>query len=290
MIRFYKVAGMVIRVIVPDEYAFSETVLLQKYAVKECKHMYTMKFCVSEELPKPLGKCTYKEAGLQIHLNGEVQMCYKGAVQTSVSNAYLCIVRKGTCSIVHVKKSSVHNEITSKIVLNAMELEHLIAVNKGVVLHASYIEWQDSSILFTAPSGTGKSTQADLWCAYAGAKLINGDRAAVLIKENGIMAAGIPFSGSSGVGENKTFPLKAIVYLAKNEVNQLEKLQGITGFRRVWEGCSVNVWNKEDVVQTMETVDKIVSEIPVYLLRCRKDESAVAVLREELERQEQYEK
>ena len=33
----------------------------------------------------------------------------------------------------------------------------------AVILHASYIDWDGSAILFTGPSGTGKSTQAELW-------------------------------------------------------------------------------------------------------------------------------
>lgn len=42
-------------------------------------------------------------------------------------------------------------------------MELVFIINQGFQLHASVINWKDKGILFSAPSGTGKSTQADLW-------------------------------------------------------------------------------------------------------------------------------
>ena len=56
------------------------------------------------------------------------------------------------------------------------------------------IAFQNKAILFSAPSGTGKSTQADLWQKYVrGVEIINGDRAIIGIEDNGVKAYGLPF-------------------------------------------------------------------------------------------------
>ena len=47
--------------------------------------------------------------------------------------------------------------------------------NRIIHLHSSYIIYHDKAILFTGPSGIGKTTQAELWRDYQGAEIINGD-------------------------------------------------------------------------------------------------------------------
>ena len=56
-------------------------------------------------------------------------------------------------------------------------LETLLLKYDGLLLHSSFIRWRGEGILFSAPSGTGKSTQADLWVKYEDAEILNGDRA-----------------------------------------------------------------------------------------------------------------
>lgn len=67
----------------------------------------------------------------------------------------------------------------SRNICDLLGLERLLLSRQGLLLHASFIRWQDRGILFSAPSGTGKSTQADLWVRHRGAEVINGDRAAL---------------------------------------------------------------------------------------------------------------
>ena len=49
-----------------------------------------------------------------------------------------------------------------------MGLEHLLATQRAVILHSAYIDYKGKAILFSAPSGTGKSTQAELWMDESG--------------------------------------------------------------------------------------------------------------------------
>ena len=151
------------------------------------------------------------------------------------------------------------------------------------MFHSAYIEWQGRAILFTAPSGTGKSTQADLWCRHQGAGLINGDRAIVRLDGDTVLACGVPFCGSSGVTKNVSLPLAAIVYLTQAPENRVTVLAGFEAFRRVWEGCNVNVWNREELSAASEYVLEALSRVPVYRLDCRPEPAAVDALRQVLE-------
>jgi hypothetical protein len=167
-----------------------------------------------------------------------------------------------------------------------MEAEHKIVRKGGFLLHAAYIRHGEGAILFTAPSGTGKSTQAELWRSLRGAELINGDRAAVYSRENGVWVMGVPFSGSSGVAKNVSLPLKAIVYLAQSPLTSITSLSGFRAFRRLWEGCSVNVWNLDDVNTCTQNVMNAIGVVPVFYLACTPDESAVIALEKALMQEE----
>ena len=52
-------------------------------------------------------------------------------------------------------------------------------------------------------------------------------------------------------------------------------------FRRLWEGCSVNLWDQEDIGKATQAVVDTVSNIPVYYLACTPDERAVQLLEKE---------
>ena len=239
-------------------------------------HSYTID--TAEALPPPQGTCLYQTCGIQIYRFEDALLRYVGAANEDQSATHLRISRRGSESRIQYLRSAYPCGITPKAVLNALEAEHFIIQNNGIILHASYICWEGRAILFTAPSGTGKSTQAELWCRNQGAALINGDRAAICLVDGSAYAWGIPFAGSSGVAKNGKFPLAAVVYLSQAPINSIRKLTGVEAFRKVWEGCSVNVWDKEDVALGTQTVIDILKTVPVYHLACTADQRAVDAL------------
>jgi hypothetical protein len=162
---------------------------------------------------------------------------------------------------------------------------HGFARNHGFIFHCSCIDRGGEAILFTAPSGTGKSTQADLWHQHRGTEIINGDRAAIRLAEGKLLAEGIPFAGSSQYCKNRSLPLRAIVYLGQAPRTTIRKLRGYEAFSKIWEGVSVNTWDREDLERVSAVVQKVASEIPVYHMPCTPDESAVIALEEALRKQ-----
>ena len=177
---------------------------------------------------------------------------------------------------------SYRGKISAKNALEESGIFRMLAEHGGVVLHSSYIITQrGEALLFSAPSGTGKSTQAELWRSYAGANVINGDRALVKA-ENGVTANGILFSGTSGISENITAPLRAIVLLRQSEKNEIRSVSGKEAFMRLLPQCSYYPDEEENLRLVTGILAEISSAVPVYDFGCVPDESAVSALSEVL--------
>ena len=80
-----------------------------------------------------------------------------------------------------------------------LALERRLVERKGLILHCAFAEYQEEAILFSAPSETGKTTQANLWERFRGAQTVNGDRCLLQKLEGRWYARGWPVCGSSGV-------------------------------------------------------------------------------------------
>ena len=174
------------------------------------------------------------------------------------------------------------DHISLKTTLECMAAEHLTIENNGFILHSSFIKLKDEAILFTAPSGTGKSTQAELWKTLRGAAIINGDRSVVRWEGDHIWTEGIPFAGSSSYCENESLPLRAIVCLSQAPSTSIRRVKGYEAFLNIWKECSVNAWDTKDVEKLSSIVTHVVTTIPIFHLACTPDESAIIALEKAL--------
>lgn len=282
MDKFYRFAGIELAVHIPAEWMYTDDRTLAPFRVDTAEDPHHFFFAVAEALTPPEGECLTVQPDFAVYSQAGGQTRYIGAVREGWQNAYIRAEHRGRTHLVQLKASQYAAGTTAKTVLNAMQAEHLVARENGFVFHSSYIEWNGKAILFTAPSGTGKSTQAELWRSLRGAEIINGDRSAVRVTEAGAVAGGIPFAGSSQICKNRTLPLAAIVYLAQAPVTSIRKLRGAEAFRRIWEGVSVNTWDGEDLRLVSGTVQKVAESVPVFYMPCTPDETAVIALEEVL--------
>lgn len=273
---YLSLAGIRVRVTAE---AFGPRDFLTDYITGLCLPDHSFRAELTDRLEPPTGEKICDQPAFRVYRDGENILRDVG----TAGEEYLRTVRQGRDGTLEFRRDKLPQGITGKQLLNAMDLPHLLTVHSGFLLHASYIEWEGRAILFTAPSETGKSTQAQLWCDHAGAELVNGDRAAVRIIDGEVYACGIPFSGSSRVRRNVTLPLSAIVYLSQASENAITQLKGVRAFRRVWEGCTVNTWDRADVEKATKTVSDVVSRIPVYHLACTPDIRAVELLKHTME-------
>ena len=141
---------------------------------------------------------------------------------------------------------------------------------------------ENTAVLFSAPSETGKSTQAGLWEKYRGTWTVNGDRSLLIREEDGWYANGWPVCGSSEICNNKSYPVRAIVMLSQAKENRISRLKGLEALRKVMEQITINAWNSEFQIQAMDELEILLKEVPVYHLECDISEDAVRCLEDVL--------
>ncbi len=161
--------------------------------------------------------------------------------------------------------------------------EQLLLRENRLLLHASCVDTPYGGLLFSGPSGIGKSTQAALWEKYGSARLINGDRPILRPTEQGWLAYGSPYAGSSHRHLNECCPVRAVVLLKQAPACSLRRLGVGEGFRKVFAGVTVGTWDAEGLSLACDLVERLVSEIPICELACTPDAAAVELLRRTLE-------
>lgn len=143
------------------------------------------------------------------------------------------------------------------------------------ILHAAYIIYEGQAILFTAPSGTGKSTQAEFWKTERGAEIVNGDRVLITKRNGRFYANGIYASGTSGISRNATAPIRAVVLLEQGADNEQLPVPPRMLFLRTLCECSYDVKNKEQCEKITELVSDMINALPVVCYSCRNNPDAV---------------
>lgn len=171
-------------------------------------------------------------------------------------------------------------------ILDFLALEEGLLSYEAFILHSSFISWRNNGIVFTAPSGTGKSTQADLWHQYEGAEIYNGDRTIIRRIEGIYRGFGSPYAGSSGIYRNESAPIKAIIVLTQAPENQIERLNGKSAFLSLYKETLMNTWNPEYMSKMTDLLMDVVANIPIYHLACRPDQEAVELVKNTLFREE----
>ena len=160
--------------------------------------------------------------------------------------------------------------------------EGLLVRRDRVCFHAACIRTNQGGILFSGPSGIGKSTQARLWCEHRGAELINGDRPILQRTSGGFLAWGSPYAGSSRCFVNDSVPVRAVVFLAQEPKNRIRRLKTAEAFRRIYGQLTMYSWDPFFVERACDLAQALAEQVPCWELGCVPDETAVALLEENL--------
>lgn len=157
-------------------------------------------------------------------------------------------------------------------------LERQMIRRDSLILHCAYIKYHGKSILFSAPSETGKSTQAGLWERYRGSETVNGDRALLRKIDGHWTACGWPVCGTSEICHLENIPIHAVVMLRQGKENHVERLSPVQAFAQLYSQITVNQWNRDFVQRTVELIEDLVAHVPVWQLTCDISENAVQCL------------
>lgn len=166
-----------------------------------------------------------------------------------------------------VENNTIHRLIADRLV----EEEVLL-------MHGSALAFDGEAVIFTAPSGTGKSIHAALWRRVWGEKAltVNDDKPLLSFrKKDEIRVYGTPWNGKHRLGSNTSAPLRAISKITRSKENKTAPLPGKDAFTLVRQQClSTGDRDLDSLIFKMEI--RLLSEIPFYEIFCdMSDEAAI---------------
>jgi hypothetical protein len=255
-----------------------------------------------------LFESTFEEADLYYTFHTDRQPCLPNTPpiyrkpdilvfrQLSGLESRLLILPDGQAAYAYLEETdSQHTEIyfnpaytsllnTDTIFHSMLALEKHLVLQNSFVFHCSYLDFEGKAILFSGPSGIGKTTHTNLWCQYLPdqAKVLNGDKCLLSREGNTFYANGWPICGSSGICHNERREVRAIVLLQQAPDNRLIEEKKMLTFRRVLEQLTVNYWNREFTDAAMTFADSLVSTLPCFTYGCNISREAVDTLYQQL--------
>lgn len=231
-------------------------------------------------LPPVSGELLFRDAVRKVYVDGGRQYTYRSYFD-SARGEY----REFACRMTGGGKEELiidyPDALWDRMIFEALDLPELLLRGKEVMLHSSFITVNGEGVIFAADKQVGKSTQAALWQQFAGAKIINGDRAVLGLRDGQLTAWGSPFCGTSGISENESAPVKAVILLSQGTKNTLSPLYPGEAFRNIIGKMTYNQWDLRSAENAADMA-ALIADGRVYHYSCRPDESAVRTLEKEL--------
>lgn len=155
------------------------------------------------------------------------------------------------------------------------KLSEAVLAEDILLVHGSTLAMHGEAVIFTAPSGTGKSTHAALWRRVFGEACltINDDKPLVQIGEQQAMIYGTPWCGKHGLQTNTGAPLKAIVILARGEENRIEEVSQQEAFAFMMNQV-YRMKKPEQIRQIIRLLGRLLGMVRLYRLYCNMEPEA----------------
>lgn len=225
----------------------------------------------------------YSICNLNIKMNPKYKYSKKRAKkylsknQNSTPNIIINITKSMLLN--HMEKYENQNKFLAEYSLLGMMLFEGIINYNGYVLHSSAVSVNNQGYVFTAPSGTGKSTHAKLWIKHFkknNAKYINDDKPIIRLINNKFYVCGTPFSGKNDLNSNIIVPLKAIYVLEQGKTNKIEKLNPKNALNALYTQTYFKN-TKEQAIKLLNLIEKTINSTQIFKLKCNKEIDSVVL-------------
>lgn len=246
-----------------------------QFAVERGEPEYSYTLRPAEHLPQPEGELIAERADMKVFSAGGLESRLVG-------------IRGGAFYACYQERSETEAEISyagtperlgiDPVFCSLLAPERRLLPRGGLILHCAYVRYRGKALLFSAPSETGKTTQATLWERYRGAETVNGDRALLQPVHGQWLARGWPVCGSSGVCRREDTPAGALVMLSRSGENRVERLSPARAFARLYSQITVNSWDAPSCKRAMDLIETLTGSVPVFHLGCTISEEAVQCL------------
>ena len=158
------------------------------------------------------------------------------------------------------------------------KLAQLLVQDDILLMHGAVVAVDGQAYLFTAKSGTGKTTHTRLWMQQFGdrAVMVNGDKPLIHITREGATVYGTPWDGKEHLSRNMACPLKAVCILTRSKTNYIERISPKEALMMLCQQ-SYRPAQPAALRKTLALVDLLSSSVPLYQLGCNMEPEAALV-------------
>ncbi len=278
-----RIAGLPIQLDGGDRDFF--TTRLQQYEAPITKPELSLNLSRVEEITLPKGEEVDRHGGLVLMRLENGEQC-----RYTIGNKTGRILQTYRFSADHSRLEYTLLESRKHPALTLTDFEYMctgeafanrLAYLGGLVMHGSAISYEGKGIVFSAPSGTGKSTHAGLWKQHYGERVlhINDDKPAIRFDAEGPIVYGTPWSGKTDTNSNICAPLKAIVFLKQASENRIQQLSVEDAVEHIYRETVRPFYDEALGLKVLDTAERLIQSVPVFLLECTISTQAVELVK-----------
>ena len=137
------------------------------------------------------------------------------------------------------------------------------------VFHGAAVSIGGKGFIFTAPSGTGKTTHVELLMKNYpdDVGIINGDKPVIHITEGGARVCSTPWAGKEDMQQNTIKPLLGICLVRRSKTNAIRKITPAQYFSEIIGQVYIPK-DAEARLATLDLLDKLSKTVQFYQLEC----------------------
>ncbi|MGM9550821.1 MAG: hypothetical protein ACI3XA_01045 [Clostridia bacterium] len=177
------------------------------------------------------------------------------------------------------------NSVTDKHLLNRSDedLEYMLSssvfcreiVKHGrFFLHASAVVVGNEAYLFSAPSGTGKSTHTKFWLEkFKNSYILNDDKPVIFPQKDGVTVWGTPFSGKTNLQKNRKVNLRGICFLNRGSENSIKIVESDRAIALVLNN-TYRPKNVNDMTLLLDMIGQVAEKVNIFEMSCKNEPDA----------------
>ena len=229
--------------------------------------------CTSHLEQKELEQMIYEIAGLKVKMKPKYGRLMRQSASYRSSGESVMTIEPNPFDEARVVMDKPSEEEREYICCSAAFCREIIRHGR-FFLHASAVVYEGEAYLFSAPSGTGKSTHTALWRErFPGSYILNDDKPVIWPGEEQITVWGTPFAGKTNLQVNQGVPLKAICFLKQDSENQIQKVTEDQALALMLN----NTWRPMDNARMnllLDMLEQVVTKIDIYEMSCTRETEA----------------
>lgn len=154
-----------------------------------------------------------------------------------------------------------------------------------VLFHGSALSVDGTAYIFTAKSGTGKSTHTRLWREMLGerAVMVNDDKPLIRVSDNESIVYGTPWDGKHHLSNNIAVPIKALCLLQRSATNQIKPISAADALPVLLQQ-TYRPSDTEAMMKTISLINRFMKQVKLYRMGCNMEPAAAATAYEALTR------